>query len=84
MSSIKSQLSEIKQGQIQNLSQQLATLAQRTEELERLTITTAEQASYMRLLGAYHAAWFMSAGRIMTPGEDTSQAPQQQVTVAET
>ncbi|SGY30589.1 BQ5605_C002g01167 [Microbotryum silenes-dioicae] len=83
MSSLKSQLSEIKQGQIQNLSQQLATLAQQTAKLEHLTVATAEQASYLRLLGAYHAAWFMSAARIMTSEDDASQAPPTQTPTAE-
>ncbi|BGP21410.1 hypothetical protein Rt10032_c01g0122 [Rhodotorula toruloides] len=55
--------------QIAHLAQQLQLLAQRTEQLEQLSATTAEQASYMRLLGGYHAAWFMASQRIMTPGD---------------
>lgn len=47
----------VKHRQIAHLAQQLGVLASRTEQLERLTVTTAEQASYMRLLAAYHASW---------------------------
>ena len=43
--------------QLAHLAQQLHVLAQRTEQLEQLTAVTAEQASYMRLLGGHHAAW---------------------------
>lgn len=47
----------IKHRQLAHLAAQFQTLAARTEQLERLTVTTAEQASYMRLLGAYHSSW---------------------------
>lgn len=30
-------------------------------------VTTAEQASYIKLLGGYHASWFMATARILTP-----------------
>lgn len=46
--------------QIAHLAQQLQLLAQRTEQLEQLSAVTAEQASYMRMLGGYHAAWSVS------------------------
>jgi len=46
-----------KHRQIAQLSQQLALLAERTEQLERLTQTTAEQAKFMRSLGGNHAGW---------------------------
>lgn len=49
----------IKQRQISHLAQQLQVLASRTEQLERLTCTTAEQGSHMRLLGGLHASWFV-------------------------
>ncbi|BGP52706.1 hypothetical protein JCM8202_004766 [Rhodotorula sphaerocarpa] len=55
--------------QIAHLAQQLQVLAQRTEQLEQLSAVMAEQASYMRLLGGHHAAWFMASQRIMTPGD---------------
>ncbi|BGO94755.1 hypothetical protein NBRC10512_007298 [Rhodotorula toruloides] len=67
--------------QIAHLAQQLQLLAQRTEQLEQLSATTAEQASYMRLLGGYHAAWFMASQRVMTPGDasdDQGEAQGQQ------
>ncbi|GAA6035926.1 hypothetical protein JCM8097_005169 [Rhodosporidiobolus ruineniae] len=57
-----------KTGQISELARKLHILAERTEQLEQLSATTAEQASYMRLLGGYHAAWFMASQRIMIPG----------------
>lgn len=46
-----------KHRQIAQLSAQLAILAERTEHLERLTLTTAEQAKFMRSLGGLHAGW---------------------------
>ena len=52
------QTSSIKQGQIAHLSKQLKVLQERTETTEKLIITTAEQASYIKLLGGYHAAWY--------------------------
>ncbi|GAA5907556.1 hypothetical protein JCM6882_004405 [Rhodosporidiobolus microsporus] len=67
--------------QIAHLASQLQLLSQRTQQLEQLSATTAEQASYMRLLGGYHAAWFMASQRIMTPGEaadDDGNGEQQQ------
>jgi len=60
---------DVKHRQIAHLAQQFQVLAGRTEQLDRLTVTTAEQASYMRLLGAYHASWFMAAGCVMTPSD---------------
>ncbi|GAA6020227.1 hypothetical protein JCM10207_004379 [Rhodosporidiobolus poonsookiae] len=64
--------------QIAHLAQQLQVLAQRTAQLEQLSATTAEQASYMRLLGGSHAAWFMASQRIMTPGDADQQQQQPQ------
>ncbi|GAA5960072.1 hypothetical protein JCM8115_004519 [Rhodotorula mucilaginosa] len=61
--------------QLAHLAQQLHVLAQRTEQLEQLTAVTAEQASYMRLLGGHHAAWFMASQRIMTPGDVVEEQP---------
>ncbi|GAA5950669.1 hypothetical protein JCM21900_002546 [Sporobolomyces salmonicolor] len=61
--------------QIAHLAQQLQLLSQRTQQLEQLTATTAAQANYMRLLGGYHAGWFMAAQRIMTPGDQPADAP---------
>lgn len=48
----------IKHRQIAHLAQQFQVLATRAEQMERLTLTTAEQASYLRLLGGYHASWY--------------------------
>lgn len=56
-SSAQTSQASTKTRQIAHLAQQLQLLAQRTEQLEQLSATTAEQASYMRLLGGYHAAW---------------------------
>lgn len=50
----------VKERQIAHLAQQLNVLASRAEQLERLTQTTADQASHMRLLGGYHASWLVS------------------------
>lgn len=50
----------IKHRQMAHLAQQFQVLASRAEQLERLTVTTAEQAYYIRLLGGYHASWFVS------------------------
>lgn len=46
-----------KQRQVQHLAQQLGMLNQRAQQLASLTVTTAEQVSYMRLLAAHHAGW---------------------------
>lgn len=46
-----------KQRLIASLAAQLQTLAERTRHLDQLTLTTAEQAKYMRSLGGLHAAW---------------------------
>ncbi|GAA5997291.1 uncharacterized protein JCM10292_000156 [Rhodotorula paludigena] len=78
-SSAQTSQASTKTRQIAHLAQQLQLLAQRTEQLEQLSATTAEQASYMRLLGGYHAAWFMASQRIMTPGD----APDEQAAAAE-
>lgn len=51
------QSNSIKHRQVAHLANQLTLLVNRTESLEKLVITTAEQASYIRLLGAYHASW---------------------------
>lgn len=59
--------STTKRAQIGHLASQLTLLSQRSEELERLMVTTAEQASYIKLLGGYHASWFMATARILTP-----------------
>ncbi|KAK4055306.1 hypothetical protein OIV83_000589 [Microbotryomycetes sp. JL201] len=58
-----------KQRQLHLLAQQLSVLSDRVAELDRLTITTSEQAKFMRSLAGYHAAWFMSANRILTPAD---------------
>ncbi|KAL8286125.1 hypothetical protein RQP46_004613 [Phenoliferia psychrophenolica] len=68
----------IKHRQLAHLAAQFQLLAQRTEHLERLTVTTAEQASYMRLLGAYHSSWFMAAGRVMISADPEEAAPAEQ------
>ncbi|GAA5856177.1 hypothetical protein JCM8547_000805 [Rhodosporidiobolus lusitaniae] len=70
--------SSVKSGQIAALVQSLQTLAERTRDLEQLSATTSEQASYMRLLGGHHAAWFMASQRIMTPGDAVDDTAQQQ------
>lgn len=49
----------VKQRQLAHLASQFSVLAQRYDQLERLTVTTAEQASYMRLLAAYHSSWYV-------------------------
>jgi len=43
-----------------HLSSQLSLLSQRTQQLEQLSAQTAEHASYMRLLGASHAALWVN------------------------
>ncbi|KAK4050487.1 hypothetical protein OIO90_005070 [Microbotryomycetes sp. JL221] len=58
-----------KQRQLNVLAQQLSVLSERVDQLDRLTITTSEQAKFMRSLAGYHAAWFMSANRILTPND---------------
>ncbi|KAM0793353.1 hypothetical protein ACM66B_000808 [Microbotryomycetes sp. NB124-2] len=58
-----------KQRQLHLLAQQLSVLSERVDQLDRLTITTSEQAKFMRSLAGYHAAWFMSANRILTPAD---------------
>lgn len=67
MSLPSSTTQSVKHRQIAHLAQQLTLLSSRAETLEKLTVTTAEQASYMRLLGAYHASWYvklsMGSGR---------------------
>ncbi|GAA5828229.1 hypothetical protein JCM11251_002645 [Rhodosporidiobolus azoricus] len=68
-----------KSRQTTHLASLLSQLAQRTQQLEQLSATTAEQASYMRLLGGYHAAWFMASQRIMTPGDAVEEDEGQQV-----
>ncbi|GAA5870443.1 hypothetical protein JCM16303_002005 [Sporobolomyces ruberrimus] len=55
------------------LSSQLNVLTQRTEQLAHLTAVTAEQASYMRLLGANQAALFMAAQKVFIPQDDVEQ-----------
>ncbi|ORY75002.1 hypothetical protein BCR35DRAFT_306401 [Leucosporidium creatinivorum] len=67
-----------KHRQIAQLSQQLALLSERTEQLERLTQTTAEQAKFMRSLGGHHAGWFMAANRILTPNDAPPEGQEQQ------
>ncbi|KAI5478570.1 hypothetical protein MNV49_004829 [Pseudohyphozyma bogoriensis] len=67
---MQSTSAEIKSRQLQALAHQLQVLASRAEQLDRLTVTTGEQATYMRMLGTYHASWFMAAGRVMTPAEE--------------
>lgn len=53
----------IKQRQVAHLSQQLQRLSSQVDELKDITITTAEQAAYMRLLGGYHASWSVRTHR---------------------
>lgn len=65
----------IKHRQIAHLAQQFQVLATRAEQMERLTLTTAEQASYLRLLGGYHASWFIAAGAVMTAPNDMAPPP---------
>ncbi|GAA5855450.1 hypothetical protein JCM3766R1_002879 [Sporobolomyces carnicolor] len=61
------------------LSSQLNLLSQRNEHLAHLTQVTAEQASYMRLLGGTHAALFMAAQKVFIPQDDEID-PQQVAT----
>ncbi|BGP12485.1 hypothetical protein JCM10213_006947 [Rhodosporidiobolus nylandii] len=77
-SSAAQQQTSAKTRQIAHLARELQLLAQKTEQLEQLSATTAEQASYMRLLGGYHAGFFMAAQRIMTPGDPDEQQQQPQ------
>ncbi|GAA5950335.1 hypothetical protein JCM3765_004511 [Sporobolomyces pararoseus] len=55
------------------LSSQLHLLSQRTEQLAHLTAVTAEQASYMRLLGGSQAALFMAAQKVFIPQDEAEQ-----------
>ena len=72
MSLPSSTTQSVKHRQIAHLAQQLTLLSSRAETLEKLTVTTAEQASYMRLLGAYHASWYvkLSIGEREREGAD--------------
>ncbi|GAA5922939.1 uncharacterized protein JCM15063_003475 [Sporobolomyces koalae] len=55
------------------LSSQLSLLTQRTEQLAHLSAVAAEQASYMRLLGAHHAGLFMAAQKVFVPQDDEQE-----------
>ncbi|GAA5950325.1 hypothetical protein JCM3765_004506 [Sporobolomyces pararoseus] len=55
------------------LSSQLNLLSQRTEQLAHLTAVTAEQASYMKLLGGSQAALFMAAQKVFIPQDEADQ-----------
>ncbi|GAA5850434.1 hypothetical protein JCM5353_002720 [Sporobolomyces roseus] len=61
-----------------HLSSQLSLLSQRTQQLEQLTAQTAEHASYMRLLGASHAALFMGAQKVFVPSSEEDQVREEQ------
>ncbi|TNY19565.1 hypothetical protein DMC30DRAFT_417759 [Rhodotorula diobovata] len=63
---------------LQELARQLKELADRTDTLRQLSGVTAAQAEYMRMLGGYHAAWFMASQRIMTPGDAPEEQQQEQ------
>ncbi|GAA5824118.1 hypothetical protein JCM3770_003790 [Rhodotorula araucariae] len=74
-SSAQSAPSSTKTRHIQELARQLKELADRTDALKQLSSVTAAQAEYIRMLGGYHAAWFMASQRIMTPGDAPDGQP---------
>ncbi|GAA6059380.1 hypothetical protein JCM10212_003278 [Sporobolomyces blumeae] len=65
--------SSTKTRSLMHLSAQLSLLRDRTAELEHLSRVTSEQASYLRLLGASQAAWFMAAQRVFVPPNEPDQ-----------
>jgi len=58
-----------------HFASQMSDLEQKLTQLDHLAAVTAEQASFLRLLGGIHASMFMAAERVFTPGDSEETTP---------